>query len=66
MNGSSTVILNNPSNKRHTIDLDLNEGEITTLTNLPCDRRYEALDAENPRVRMNGYGYRWMRIGGIY
>jgi hypothetical protein len=39
MNGSSTVILNNLSNTCHTIDLDLDEGEITTLTDLPCDRR---------------------------
>ncbi|CAN5808609.1 MAG: hypothetical protein ACR2GI_00905 [Thermomicrobiales bacterium] len=66
MNDSSTVILNNLSNTCHTIELDLDEGKITTLTDLLGDRRYEALDAENPRVRMNGYGYRWMRIGGIY
>lgn len=63
---SSTVILNNLSRKRCTITLDLSNEEVATVTDLFCDRAYEPFDAGNPQVRMEGFGYRWMRIGGIY
>ncbi len=63
---SSTVILNNLSRKRCTISLDLSGDEISSITDLFCDRAYEPLDPEHPQVRMEGFGYRWMRIGGIY
>jgi len=63
---SSTVILNNLGRKRCTISLDLSGDEISSITDLFCDRAYEPLDSEHPQVRMEGFGYRWMRIGGIY
>lgn len=63
---SSIVILNNLSRKRCTVALDFSGAEISSITDLYCDRDYEAIDPEKPRVRMEGFGYRWMRIGGIY
>lgn len=66
MADSSTVILNNLSRKRCAITLDLTGEEISSITDLYCDRVYEPIDLENPRVRMEGFGYRWMRLGGIY
>jgi maltose alpha-D-glucosyltransferase/alpha-amylase len=63
---SSIVILNNLSAQRHTITLDLSEAEIATTTDLFCDRRYGPIDAKRRRVRIDGFGYRWMRLGGVY
>jgi maltose alpha-D-glucosyltransferase/alpha-amylase len=56
------LIFNNLSSSRCTFDLDLNAYEIETLTDLHCDRPYEPIDLERPRMRMEGYGYRWLRV----
>lgn len=64
--GGSAVVLNNLSAKRCTVLLDLEPGEIETATDLLGDRRYEPLDPQSRRFRMNGYGYRWLQIGGPY
>jgi maltose alpha-D-glucosyltransferase/alpha-amylase len=63
---SAIIVLNNLSRGRHTVTLDLSEGEIATATDLFADRQYEAIDAQSRRVRLNGFGYRWMRLGGVY
>lgn len=63
---SATVILNNLSRKRVTVALDLTPEEIAATTDLFCDRVYEPLEPTNPRFRIEGFGYRWMRVGGIY
>jgi maltose alpha-D-glucosyltransferase / alpha-amylase len=63
---SSILILNNLSGTRHTISLDLTERERSTATDLFGDRAYDPIDPENAKMRMEGYGYRWMRIGGVY
>ncbi|MDQ3656629.1 MAG: alpha-amylase family protein [Chloroflexota bacterium] len=63
---SAIVILNNLGRKRCTISLDLTPGEVSSITDLFSDRDYEPIDLDTPRVRMEGFGYRWMRIGGIY
>jgi hypothetical protein len=31
-----------------------------------ADRRYEPLNPKTQRMRINGYGYRWLRLGGVY
>ena len=64
--GSSVIILNNLSNQRQTVTLDLAETEIERATYLLTDRPCAALSAENHRVRLDGFGFRWLRIGGIY
>jgi maltose alpha-D-glucosyltransferase / alpha-amylase len=63
---SAIIVLNNLSPDRQNITLDLTEREITTATCLFADRRYEPLDAKTNRMRINGFGYRWLRLGGIY
>jgi maltose alpha-D-glucosyltransferase/alpha-amylase len=62
----AVIVLNNLTPDRQTIALDLTEREIATTTDLLADRRYEPLDAKSPRMRINGFGYRWLRLGGIY
>jgi maltose alpha-D-glucosyltransferase/alpha-amylase len=58
----STVI----SPDRQTIALDLTEREITTTTDLLADCRFEPLDPRTQRIRINGFGYRWLCLGGVY
>jgi hypothetical protein len=62
---SAIVVNNNRSRDRRTIDLDLSPDEVATITDLFTDRRYEPIDPKHPRMRMEGLGYRWMRIRGI-
>jgi maltose alpha-D-glucosyltransferase/alpha-amylase len=66
MPDSSIVVYNNLSRERRTIAMDLTAEEIATITDLFNDRRYEPIDPERPRMRIDGLGYRWMRIRGIY
>ncbi len=63
---SAIVVLNNLSPGRHTITLDLTEEELETATNLLSDRRYEPVGPKLGRMRIDGYGYRWLRLGGAY
>jgi maltose alpha-D-glucosyltransferase/alpha-amylase len=63
---SAIVVLNNLSPERHTITLDLTEGEMKTATNLVYDRPYGPVDSKSGRMQINGYGYRWLRVGGVY
>ncbi len=63
---SAVVVLNNLSPDRQTIALDLTEREIATTTGLLADRRYEPLDPKTQRIRINGFGYRWLCLGGVY
>lgn len=63
---SSLVVINNVSSKDQTISLELGEGEAARATDLFTDRKYRELQRDDPSMRINAYGYRWMRIGGIY
>ena len=63
---SAIVVLNNLSPTRHTITLDLSEHEMETATHLVSDGSYEPIDPKRARMRINGYGYRWLRLGGVY
>ncbi|HYH13444.1 MAG TPA: alpha-amylase family protein [Thermomicrobiales bacterium] len=63
---STVMVVNNLSPDRHTITLDLSEEELTTATDLLTDRRYDPLRETGGRMRINGYGFRWIRYGGIY
>lgn len=63
---SSVVILNNLASTTCTISLGLTESEVRSTTELFCDRDYEPLNPKHPEVRMEGFGYRWMRVGGVY
>jgi maltose alpha-D-glucosyltransferase/alpha-amylase len=64
--GSTIVVVTNLSGQRRTIALELGDDEIATATDLFTDRRYAPLRARNRQMRIEGYGYRWLRLGGIY
>jgi maltose alpha-D-glucosyltransferase / alpha-amylase len=63
---SAIVVLNNLSPNRQSIRLDLTEREIATTTELLADRRYDPLDPKTQRLRLSGFGFRWLRLGGVY
>jgi maltose alpha-D-glucosyltransferase/alpha-amylase len=63
---SSIVIFNNLTGKQKDVSLDLSDEELTTATDLFTDHSYEPLSAGQTRFRISAYGYRWMRIRGIY
>jgi maltose alpha-D-glucosyltransferase / alpha-amylase len=60
------VIYNNLAREGRTIDIDLDAEEVVTLTDLFCDCRYGPINPRHPRMHIGGYGYRWLRVGGIY
>ncbi len=63
---SSIIIFNNLCRQRRTITHDLTADEVPTATDLFTDRRYEPMHPRNRRIRMEGRGYRWIRVRGIY
>lgn len=64
--GSSVIILNNLSPDRHTVSLHLTDQEVETATDLFEDRAYEPVKSNTTKTRLNGYGYRWLRLNGVY
>jgi maltose alpha-D-glucosyltransferase/alpha-amylase len=64
--GSEVIVLNNLSSQRAEITLDLRPDERSRVTELLCDCPYEPLEKSGNTVSLSGYGYRWLRIGGIY
>jgi maltose alpha-D-glucosyltransferase/alpha-amylase len=64
--GSAVLVVNNLSGSRHEIALDMAPEDVRTATDLLADRRYPPLDPKRPRMRIDGYGYRWLRLGGVY
>lgn len=63
---SCVIVVNNLASRRCTIDLGLTDEERSSATDLFGDRDYESLHEAGPRFRVEGYGYRWLRVGGIY
>ena len=63
--GASTLVMvNNLSAKKQAVHLPLSEEQLLTATELFADSRYPAF--ERPRFTLQPYGYRWLRVGGIY
>jgi maltose alpha-D-glucosyltransferase/alpha-amylase len=62
---SAILVFTNLCRQRRTIELDLTDREFETATELFRDRRYEPVD-ERRRLRIEGQGYRWIRLGGAY
>lgn len=62
----SVIVVNNLSGKRRDIRLELPEEELPTVTDLLSDRAYPALQETAGRMRIAPWGFRWMRVKGIY
>ena len=66
MPDSTIVVFNNLSRGRRTVTVDMSDLEIETATDLFADRPYKPINAETRRFRIEGRGYRWIRLRGIY
>ena len=62
----SIVILNNLSNEPQTITVELADQDCTLITDLFCDHPYDPVKQKKARMKIQGYGYRWMRLDGVY
>ena len=63
---SAIIIVNNLSGRRISLNLALTENETKTATDILTDRRYDPLDPAAPKMRIEPYGFRWLRVRGIY
>jgi maltose alpha-D-glucosyltransferase / alpha-amylase len=66
IDGSTVLVVTNLSDARETIVLDLEPADLESVTELLGDRRYEPLDPKKPEMRIEPYGFRWMRLHGVY
>ena len=64
---STVLVLNNLSPDRRTVNA---QAELSARCRPPpdlfTDRDYEPLKGKTQRIRMEGRGYRWIRLRGIY
>jgi maltose alpha-D-glucosyltransferase/alpha-amylase len=58
------VAVHNLSDTPREVSLALSRFDDSYVIDLLGDREYELLDGGNKRVKLEGYGYRWFRIGG--
>jgi maltose alpha-D-glucosyltransferase/alpha-amylase len=64
--GENAVVAgHNLSGERATVTLDLSRGEAAHLVHLLGDRRYEEVQEGRCSLKIEGYGYRWLRLGGM-
>ena len=63
---STIVIFNNLSSNRQDVAIDMSEEELATATDLFTDRSYTPFTPKTRSFRVAPYGYRWMRLRGIY
>lgn len=63
---ASIVVLNNLSGEAQTITVELGDDVPTSVTDLFGDRIYTPITNAKPRMRLDAYGYRWIRLDGIY
>jgi len=63
---SAIVIFNNLSSERQDVEIALSEKELSTATDLFTDRSYASFNPKTRSFRISPYGYRWLRLRGIY
>ena len=62
----SVLTLVNLSAEEQSFPLELTGAEVERATDIFEDVLYPAIPAENPTLTLSPYGYRWIRVGGVY
>ena len=62
----TTIVLNNLSPGRRKVTLDLSKDECMTATDLFGDRLYDPITPDDQTFMINGNGFRWIRLLGVY
>jgi maltose alpha-D-glucosyltransferase / alpha-amylase len=65
-NNVSVITLVNLSDEEDSFELELTAEEVEASTDLFEDELYPEFDDANPTLTLNPYGYRWIRVGGVY
>ncbi len=63
---STVLVVTNLSPDAQEIALEIEPSDLDGETDLLGDRQYEPLDANHRNMRIEGYGFRWMRLRGVY
>ncbi|MBW4649129.1 MAG: alpha-amylase family protein [Kastovskya adunca ATA6-11-RM4] len=61
--GSVVMALHNLSSKACTVELDLSDVDAQHLIDLLEDQDYQKIEDNCHSVELEGYGYRWLRVG---
>ena len=64
-NGGFVLLLHNLSPEPVTCSLTLPKRDVERLLDMFSDTMYEPLESANPEIRLEGYGYRWLRSGDV-
>jgi maltose alpha-D-glucosyltransferase/alpha-amylase len=57
------IAVHNLAREACTVTLELEEGDGERLIDLLGDQPYEAIDGTSYNIQLEGYGYRWFRVG---
>lgn len=57
------MAVHNLAQEACTVTLELNDGEGKHLIDLLGDQPYEAIEGTSHNVKLEGYGFRWFRVG---
>lgn len=63
--GGVAIAVHNLSSEPCDVTLDLPKTDIGSLIHFFGDREYEPLRGKVARMKMEGYGYSWLRVGGL-
>jgi len=58
------MAVHNLSDEPHTVTLDLSDYNAAHLIDLLSDCQYKPIDEKAHRLELEGYGFRWFRLGG--
>jgi maltose alpha-D-glucosyltransferase/alpha-amylase len=61
--GRVVLAVHNLSRRPGTAKLDLPAGELAALHEILSDSDYAPPDGKSPEIQLEGYGYRWFRLG---
>lgn len=62
----SVITLVNLSGEEQSFPLEVTADEAMVSTDLFEDTLYPRITGENPTLTLGAYGYRWIRLGGVY
>lgn len=62
----SVITMVNLSGQEQSFPLELTAEEAEKSTDLFEDTLYPAIADENPTLELSPFGYRWIRVGGVY
>ncbi len=63
-NKSVVIAIHNLADVACTVKLDLGASDAGYLIDLLSDRQYQSIVGSSYTVELQGYGYRWLRVGG--